>query len=83
MKKISKKFRNIIFIVGLTAVSLVILALLIVLGEQLNLIQFYVGSGIAGLSPLDTWLIIILCIFAPVFFISYYFLFRMKVLRVD
>jgi len=70
-------------IIGLTAVSLVILAIFIVIGEQLNFIQFYIGSGLLGLSPMDTWLIIILCIFSPVFFLSYYFLYRMKIVRVE
>jgi len=70
-------------IIGLTAVSLVILALFIVLGERLGLIQFYVGSSLLGLSVLDTWLLIILCVFSPVFFLSYYFLYRMKIVRVE
>lgn len=70
-------------IIGLTAVSLVILALFVILGEQLGLIQFYVGPSLGDLSPLDTWLIIILIVFTPIFLVSYYSLFRMKILRVE
>jgi len=81
-KKVRKGFRKATFIIGLTAISLLVLAAFILIGERFGIIQFYVGGSLLGLSPMDTWLVIILCVFAPVFIILFVLLYKMKLLKI-
>jgi len=82
--KIKRKYAVRFFVLlGLTALVLIFLAIFIVIGEQYNLIQFQIGPGLYGLSPLDTWLIIILCVFGPGVFLALYFTFKFKIIDVD
>lgn len=81
MKK--RSYVRFFVLVGLTTITLIFLSIFIVIGEQYNLIQFQVGPGLYGLSPLDTWLIIILCVFGPGIFLAFYFTFKFKIINVD
>lgn len=82
-KRTNKRiFLNFITLIGLTSIILLALGGLIVLGEQLGFITLYVGPSIANMSPLDTWLIIILCIFGPGIFTSLYLLYKFKIVEV-
>lgn len=80
--KVKKGVKDLFTLIGITSVSLIVLALFIVLGEQFEIIQFYVGDGLLGLSPLDIWLVIVLLIFAPAMFGSYYLLYKLKVVKI-
>jgi len=82
--KIKRKYAVRFFVlVGLTAFLLIALAIFILIGEQYNLIQFSLGPSLGGLSPLDTWLIIILCIFGPGIFLTLYLTLKLKIIDVD
>ncbi len=75
--------KDIVMLIGLTAIILICLALFIVIGEQLELITFTLGYRIGGLTPMDSWLIIILLVFAPGIFLSLFMLYRFKIIEVD
>ena len=77
------KKKDVVMLIGLTAIILTCLALFIVMGEQLELITFTLGYRIGSLSPMDSWLIVILSVFAPGIFLSLFMLYRFKIIEVD
>lgn len=82
--KIKRKYAvRFLVLLGLTALVLIFLALFIVIGENYGLIQFTIGPGLYGLSPLDVWLIIILCVFGPGIFLALYLTFKFKIIDMD
>jgi uncharacterized paraquat-inducible protein A len=66
-----------------TVIVLFILSLFIIIFEQFNFIQFYVGEALFGLSPLDTWLILSLFVFGLPVYLSIYFLINFKILEIQ
>lgn len=81
--KMKRLARDMLVLVGITALALVLIALFIIWGEQSGLITVALGPGIMGLPPMDSWLIIILCVYAPGIFIAAFLLYRFKLLNLE
>jgi hypothetical protein len=71
-----------LILIGLTAITLLIFAFYVWVAEQLGVLQFLVGFQLWNLSPLDTWLIIIVFPFGVFFYVTYYFIYKFKVMSV-
>ena len=81
MRKRRKLLIKQLALFGATSLTLLILALSIKLGELMGFIELYTGWAINGLSPLDTWLIIILFVFTPPVLLSYNLLLKYKIIE--
>lgn len=71
-----------LILIGLTAITLLIFALYVWVAEQLGVLQFLVGFQLWNLSPLDTWLVIIVFPFGVFFYVTYYVIYKFKVMSV-
>jgi hypothetical protein len=76
-------YRQHAFTTFFTVIILLSLSVFIVIAEQFNLILFSLGPRLLGLSPLDTWLIISILIFAVPVYIIIYLLIEFKILEVQ
>jgi hypothetical protein len=74
--------RTQLVLVGLTAVTLFVFALFVWIAEQMGILQFYVGFRLWEMSPLDTWLVVIVFPFGVFFYISYYLIYKFKVMPI-
>lgn len=81
MIKLNKKIDTFIYLVGTTTICLFVYALIIVFFERFGLIQMYVGHRIIGLSTLDTWLILMLIVWFPLFFSIIFVLYKLKLIK--
>lgn len=83
IRKARKKrvIRTQLTLIGLTAITLVIFAFYIKIAEWLGLLQLYVGTSLWGLTPLDTWLVIALLVFAVFFYVTYYLIYKFRVMK--
>lgn len=80
-ERIKTSWKNRFMLLGITAFTLIIFAIFIVVAEQLDYVQFYTGFTIANLSPMDTWLVLAIFPFGITFYIIFYFLYKLKFLE--
>lgn len=71
-----------LILIGLTAISLLIFALYVWVAEQLGILQFLVGVRLWNMSPLDTWLVIVVFPFGVFFYVAYWLIYKFKVMSI-
>jgi len=81
--KVKKKWKVQFLLIGLTASTLIVFAIFIIIAEQLEYVQFNLGFTIANLSPMDSWLIIAIFPFGLTFYLTYLFLYKLQFLELN
>ncbi|MBA7492435.1 hypothetical protein ES702_02985 [subsurface metagenome] len=73
-----------IYFIGLTCTEMSIFGLIVMICEQFELLDIIsIGSRLANLTMLDTWLIVIFFVFFPLFSIINLILLKLGVLKIE
>lgn len=75
-----RKIDYIIHFIGITCIELAIFAIFVCIFEYLGFIEIYIGNNLFHFSVMDTWLILILIVFFPLFLTINIILYKLKII---